>query len=162
MKEFKSICAAFALSLSATLGWAGGLECAVEEALSNKSFLGTPVEAFKHRFTIKRVDTSDINKAAHTITGKIVRHNKGGKDDEVAYRIVKEKGAITEILLKVNGGDWQALSADMTAALGGHKQGKPMTNDEQNAAEQAMYKAAGGSWQKAAEYLVARIGVRHC
>ena len=163
MKQIKSMCVAVVLSLSGTWGWAGGLECAVEEALSNERLIGTPVEAFKHRFTIKRVETSDLRASAHTITGTIVRHNKeGGKDDEVAYRIVKEKGAIKKVVLKVNSGDWQPLSRAMTAALGGHTKGKPLSNDEQNAAAQAMYEAAGGSWQTAVEYLVARIGVRHC
>ena len=162
MKRFSSLCVAVMLSVSANPGFAGGLECAIEEALSSKSLFGTPVEAFNHRFTIRPVETSDIKKSSHTITGTIVRHNKGTKDDQVAYRIVKEKGAIKEVFLKVNGDEWQTLSPAMTTALGDHTKGKPMSNDEQNAAAQAMYKVGGGSWQQAVEYLVARIGVRHC
>jgi len=161
MKRSSSLCVAMMLSLSGP-ALAGGLECAIEDALSSKSVFGTPVEAFNHRFTIKPVETSDIKKSSHTITGIILRHNKGAKEDQVAYRIVKEKGAIKEVFLQVNGGEWQSLSPAMTAALGDHAKGKPMSNDEQNAAAQAMYQVGRGSWQKAAECLVARIGVRHC
>ena len=162
MKAFSSICVSAILTASAHLLTAGGLECAIEDALSNKNIFGTPVEAFNQRFTIKPVEASDIKSRQLTITGEILRHNPRGKEDQIAYRIVKEKGAIKEVLLRVNGGNWEKLSPSMTAALGNHRNDMPMSSDEQNAAARAMYDAGKQSWRAAVEYLVARIGVRHC
>ena len=119
-------------------------------------------EAFDHRFTINPVEVSDISKRQHTIRGDILRHNPGGKDDRIAYRIVKENGAIKEALLRINDGKWEPLSTNMTAALADHTKGKPMSNAEQNAAAREMYNVGKGSWRNAVEYLVARIGVKHC
>ena len=162
MKRFSSMCVAVLLAASANHAPAGGLECAIEDALSNKNVFGTPVEAFNHRFTIKPVEASDFKSRQHSITGEIVRHNAGGKDDRIAYRIVKEKGAVKEVLLRINDGKWEELSPAMSAALGDHRKGEPMSNEDQNAAAKEMHNVGKTSWRSAAEYLVARIGVRHC
>ena len=162
MKKFSSIGVAALLAVSVNPVSAGGLECAINDALSSQNIFGTPVEAFNHRFTIKPVQTSDINARQHTISGDILRHNQGGKDDRIAYRIVKENGAIKEVLLRINDGKWEPLSPRMTAALGDHAKSKPMSDAEQNSAASNMYNVGQGSWRNAVEYLVARIGVRHC
>jgi hypothetical protein len=164
MKRFSSLslCVAAVLSLAPVAVLAGGVECAIQLALESKSLLGTPVEAYHHRFTIRPVETTDVGKSTHTITGAIVHHNKTGKDDQVAYRIVKEKGAIKEAFVQVNDGEWEPLSPAMTAALGGHLKAKPMSKDERDAATGAMYEAGKGSWRNAVECLIARIAVLHC
>ena len=161
MKRFGSLALAATLALTTT-AWGGGVECAIQLALESRSVLGTPVEAYHHQFTIRPVDATDVAKAAHVITGTIMHHNKGGQDDQVDYRVTKEKGAIKEVLLKINGGKWEPLSQAMTGAMGGHVKGQPMSKEEQNAATDAIYNAGKGSWRNAVECLIARIGVLHC
>ena len=162
MKRLGSLCAAGMLLSAPVAIQAGGLECAIQLALESKSLVGTPVEAYQHQFTIRPVAATDLAKSTHTITGAIVHHNRGGKDDQVAYRIVKEKGAIKEAFLQVNGGKWEPLSAAMIAALGGHSKAEPMSNAERDSAAGAMYRAGKGSWRNTVEFLIARIGVLHC
>ncbi len=162
MKRFSSLCVAGLFAFAATGARAGGVECAIRESLQSKNLLGMPIEAYHHQFTIKPVEATDVAKSTHTITGTIVHHHKEAKDDQVAYRIVKEKGTIKEVSLRLNDGKWEALSPQMMSALGGHLTGKAMTTKEQDTATDAIYNAGRGTWRNAVECLIARIGVLHC
>ena len=162
MKRFSSLCVATLFAFAATGARAGGVECAIRESLESKNLLGVPIEAYHHQFTIKPVEATEVAKSTHTVSGTIVHHNKGVKDDQIAYRITKEKGRIKDVSLRLNDGKWEALSPQMMSALGAYLTGKPMSTKEQDAATDAIYNAGRGTWRNAVKCLIARIGVLHC
>ena len=164
MKRFSSVVLATMLAAIApgSSALAGGLECAMNEALSDKNIIGIPVAAFDHQFTVKPVKFEGKVGKTHTVTGTILYHGKPTKEDEVVYRIVKEGGTVKDVKFQVNGGEWKSFSSAMTKAVNAQADPDSRTKEQQSKVDREMYDAGKGQWQNALEFVIAWIGVRHC
>jgi hypothetical protein len=170
MKQVHFGCKSFTLSLLVlTLNvQAGELESAIQAALENTP--AGPVDVFKptfqlfkHDFSVQPVELLEKHKGKFTLMGKLTRIARASDlNDEIIYRIIKEKGAVKEIAWQVNGGEWRSLSEPIMNALGDYRSGGPMPEEKQREVERALEKAVDGTWQRAAEFLIAHIAVRHC
>jgi hypothetical protein len=162
MKTLGSICQiiALALLLPATAANAGGLECAIQTALEGPQ--NAKVYLFDHSFAVHPPVITDQQKRKHTLVGKLIHLNSTGKGEEIAYRILKENGAIKEIGLQIGGGKWQPISKPVLSALGDYLTGAPMPEEKQRAVALALEKAVDKTWLRAAEFLIAHVAVRHC
>jgi hypothetical protein len=145
---------------------AGGLACAIDEALQQKG--STYLEWTGHKFQMGPVDMIDKDKKTHVLSGTLVYVNgkKGKQSDEtIAYRITKDGGAVKGIEIQTNSGMWLPLSPDMMNALGDYRKTGNIDQDKQGTIHQALYKAgekSKDSWTKTAELIVAFIAIRHC
>lgn len=147
-----------AAGFAAASARAGGLECAVDEALQSKT--GTAIEWEGHAFKISPVEMTDKEKKKHVLTGSLVyRNGKKGKqqDQTIEYRITKKGGTVETVEVQIDGGMWIGLSPEMTKAVTGYRHG-----DAEQASKSALYKAGEGSWQRTAELIIAFIGIKHC
>jgi len=98
---------------------------------------------------------------AHTLAGTI-SHEADGTLHTVAYRIVKNRGVIKEIVLQVDHGDLTSMSPAMTKALGIFLEKSGGNEDERKAVAASLQEATDGSWLSFVELVVAHIGMRHC
>jgi hypothetical protein len=141
---------------------AGGLACAVSEALQHKD--ATLLEWTGHKFQVRPVEVTDIDKRTHTLSGKLVYKN-GKRDETLSYRISKTKGAVKSIEVQINDGMWLPIAPELKAALGDFLKTGSVEQEKQGTIHQALYKAgehAKSSWNKTAELIVAFIAIRHC
>jgi hypothetical protein len=159
---------ALALILSALNLSASGLEAALKATLDDApqrpvDALQPTFEIFNHIFSVKPVEMIEKNKSKFTLEGKLTRiASAGGLNEEITYRIIKEKAAVKEITWRVSGGEWRPLSRPMTDALGDYRKGVPMSEEKQREVERALEKAVDDTWQRAAEFLITHIALRHC
>jgi len=140
----------------------GGLACAVDEALQQKG--STYIEWYKHKFQFQPVEVTEKDKKSHVLSGTLL-HLNGKKDDTIAYRIMKNGGAVKGIEVQINNGMWLPLSPELTAALGDYRKSGNVDQDKQGTIHQALYKAGKDSeqsWAKTAELIVAFIAIRYC
>ena len=141
---------------------AGGLACAVDEALQQKD--GGPIEWASHKFQMAPVDMTDKDKRTHVLTGAL-RHMNGKQDETLNYRITKTKGAVTSIEVQIDKGMWLPISPQVTTALGDYCKTSNVEEKKQGTIHQALYKVGEDSkksWTKTAELIVAFIAIRHC
>jgi len=139
----------------------GGHDDAIRVALEGPE--GAHLTAFQHHFAVQVPEMQDKRKSGYTIVGRLTRLGANpSQDDVMAYRIVREKGAVRSIDLQINDGMWLPMSEKMMNALGGYRQGSPMPEEKQQEVTRALEKLVDSSWQKAAEFLIAHIAVRHC
>jgi|SRR5688572_3364454 len=159
MKKLGWFVIALALSVAATR--AASHDEAVRIALDGPA--GAHAIAFRHRFAVQPPEMQDKRKSSYTIVGRLTRLGaKSTADDVIAYRIVREKGAVKSIDVQINDGMWLPISEQVMSALGGYRQGEPMPEEKQQEVTRALEKLVDSSWQKAAEFLIAHIAVRHC
>ena len=170
MKTTTLACKAIIITLAfcAKTAMAGGVACAVDEALRAKADLSSDtlpastVTLSDHKFNLHAVRVTEEGKRSRTLEGKIVRVIGDKKQDTVAFRIAKAGGAIRHIDVRINGNDWTPLSKEMTAAFGKLPEGGPMTQDDRDAVFRNLQKTAGADWQRLTELLIAHIAVREC
>lgn len=153
---------ALALALSITVAQA---DCAHDDAI--KTAIEGPDGAHaivsKHRFAVQTPAMKEKTKSSYTLVGQLTRlGSKVAKDDVIAYRVVREKGAVKSIELQINDGVWLPISQSVMSALGDYRKGVPMPEEKQQEVTRALEKLMDGSWQKAAEFLIAHIAARHC
>jgi hypothetical protein len=162
MKKLTTVSKLIALTLLLPVGAAnaGGLECAIQTALEGPK--GAKVYLFNHSFRVEPPVVMEKQKGKHTLTGKLVYDDGTALAQEVAYRVLKEKGAVREIGLQINGGKWQAISKAVFEALGDYTRGLPMPEEKQREVTRKLEKAVDKTWLRAAEFLIANIAVRHC
>jgi hypothetical protein len=139
--------------------------CGHEEAI--RTVLDGPEGAHAivagHRFAVQPPQMEDKQKSKYTLTGQLTRLDRSpAKDDVISYRIVREKGAVRSIDLQINGGMWLPMREAVMDALGDYRKGAPMPEEQQHAVTRALEKQMDGSWQRAAEFLIAHIAARHC
>ena len=155
----KSVAVAMCLAVSSAQ--AGGIGCAVDDVLKNE--VEATIKVNDYPLTIKPVEMVEKDKRTHTLVGEVHHRTAGGKVHQMAYRVTKEKGAIKKIEVQTDGGMWLPISAEMTRALGGFTRPGPVTDKQQNEIYSAIHKASeNGSWQKAAEVIIAYVAIRHC
>jgi hypothetical protein len=156
----KSVVVAMCLAVSSAQ--AGGIACAVDDVLQNEH--EATIKVNDYPLTIKPVEMVEKGKHTHTLLGEVHHRTAAGKVHQMAYRVTKEKGAIAKIEVQTDGGMWFPISAEMTRALGDFTKPGPIPEKKQNATYEAIQKAAndGGSWQRAAELIVAYVAIRHC
>jgi hypothetical protein len=117
----------------------------------------------KHRFAVQPPTLKEKTKSSYAIVGQLTRLGaKASKDDVIAYRVIREKGAVKSIDIQINDGVWLPMSEPMMNALGDYRKGTPMPGEKQQEVTRALEKLVDGSWQKAAEFLIAHIAARHC
>jgi hypothetical protein len=162
MKKLSSLCRAVTLAMLLPVGAAnaGGLECAIRTALDGPK--GAEVFLFDHTFDVHPPEIVEKQKQSYTMVGKLVHHSTAGKNETIAYRVTRQKGAIKEISLRINNGKWQAISEPMFNALGDWRTGEPMPEAKQRTVERDLEKAVDKSWLRAAEFLIANVAVRYC
>jgi hypothetical protein len=160
MNKLRCCVLAAALSVAAARA-AGGHDDAIRVALEGPE--GAHVTAFTHRFAVQPPEMQEKRKSGYTLVGRLTRLGaKSSQDDVVAYRVVRQKGAIKSIELQINDGVWLPMSEKVMTALGGYREGAPMPEEQQQEVTRALEKLVDASWQKAAEFLIAHIAVRHC
>jgi hypothetical protein len=161
MKKLRWYVLAVLLSVAAGRASGSGHEDAIRIALDGPE--GAQVTAFTHRFAVQPPEMQDKRKSGYTMVGRLTRLGaKSSQDDVIAYRIVREKGAVKSIDLQINDGMWLPMSEKMMNALGGYREGAPMPGEKQQEVTRALEKLVDNSWQKAAEFLIAHIAFRHC
>jgi hypothetical protein len=147
---------------------ANELELAIDAALQSprSEFLqNTPASSVtfsNHHLKLYPVFVIEAKKPAHTIGGRIVSATTNGVERSVAYRIMKHRGVIKEVLLQIDEGTPQAMSASMMKALGIFLEKAGGDSTERNAVTAALHKASDGSWLSIIELVVAQIGMSHC
>lgn len=140
---------------------AGGIACAVDDLLQHEQEITIKVN--NHPLTLKPVEVVENTKTSHVLAGQVHYRNTAGKAHQLAYRVIKEKGAIKKIEVQTDGGMWLPISAEMTRAMGEFTRPGVVTDEQQKAIYSAIYKVGhNGSWQKAAELIVAYVAIRHC
>src|SRR6185436_7922385 len=152
---------ALALALSLTVAHA---DCSHDDAIKTaiEGPEGAHAVVAKHRFAVQPPEMKKNGKSGHTLTGQLTRlGSKASKDEVIAYRIVREKG-IKSIEVQINEGMWLPISESVMRALDGYRKGVPMPEEKQQEVTRALEKLMDGSWQKAAEFLIAHIATRHC
>lgn len=152
---------ALALALSIAVAHA---DCSHDDAIKTaiEGPEGAHAVVAKHRFAVQPPEMKKNGKSGHTLTGQLTRlGSKASKDEVIAYRIVREKG-VKSIELQINGGMWLPMSESMMSALGDYRKGVPMPEEKQQEVSRTLEKLMDGSWQKAAEFLIAHIAARHC
>jgi hypothetical protein len=141
---------------------AGGLACAVDEALQHKE--SAYVEWTGHKFKVQPVEMTQTDKKSHVLNGTLVYLN-GKKEETLSYRINKRGSRVDSIDVQVNNGMWLPISADLTKAMGDYRTTGNVPDEKQGDIHQAIYKAGKDgkdSWKKTAELVVAFIAIRHC
>jgi hypothetical protein len=153
---------ALALALSITIAHADcGHDEAIKIAIEGPD--GAHAIVSKHRFAVQTPAMKEKTKSSYTLVGQLTRlGSKAAKDDVIAYRVVRQKGAVKSIELQINDGVWLPISESVMSALGDYCKGVPMPEEKQQEATRALEKLMDGSWQKAAEFLIAHIAARHC
>jgi hypothetical protein len=139
--------------------------CSHEEAIKTaiEGPEGAHATVAKHRFAVQPPEMKKNGKSSHILTGQLTRlGTKASKDDVIAYRVTREKGAVKSIEVQINDGMWLPVSGSVMDALGDYCKGVPMPEEKQQEATRALEKLMDGSWQKAAEFLIAHIAARHC
>jgi hypothetical protein len=160
MKKFGWCILSAVLSMAAARA-SGGHDEAIRIALDGPE--GAHITAFQHRFAVQPAEMQNKRKSGYTIVGRLTRLGaKSSQDDVMAYRIVREKGAVKSIELQINEGMWLPMSEKVMSALGGYRDGAPMPEEKQQEVTRALDKLVDSSWQTAAEFLIAHIAVRHC
>jgi len=161
MKKLSSICKAMtlALLLPVSAANAGGLECAIQIALEGPR--GAKVQLFNHSFEVQPPEVVSKQKRQYALAGKLIHHN-AGLNEAIAYRVIKENGAIKEISLQIDGGKWQSISSPRLNALEDTLKGGRRPEERQREVERALEKAVDKTWLRAAEFLIAHVAVRHC
>src|SRR5688572_817968 len=160
MKKQCSSVLAFAVSLVAAIACYGHDE-AIKIAVEGPE--GAHAIVAKHRFAVQPPAIKEKTKRSYALTGQLTRlGEKASKDDIIAYRVVREKGAVKSIDVQINDGVWLPISESMMNALGDYRKGVPMSEEKQQEVTRALEKLMDGSWQKAAEFLIAHIAARHC
>lgn len=142
------------------------LESALRAALEENQNAKTDIvvhdyRLFNHLFGVPPLIFEKQSKR-FLITGTLIHHHENGKKDQIKYRIVKEKGAISEIRLQVNGGEFRPASDAILTALGDYRKAVPISDEKQEEVRQALRNAVDDTWQRAAEFLIAHIAIRHC
>ena len=157
----------FGLALSLTVVRGSELATAIDAALEapRTDFLTmTPAASLtlsNKLLKLYPVYMLDKQGPAHTLVGTI-SHEANGTLHTVAYRIVKNRGVIKEILLQIDHGDLKSMSPGMTKALGIFLEKAGGNEDERKAVAASLQKATDGSWLSFVELVVAHIGMRHC
>ena len=152
-----------ALNLAAT-ELDDAVKAALQENQDSPAALPAPVfKLFKHTFAVRPVVLVEKQRSKFSLTGKLTRMGgPNGQDDEIVYWIIKDKGSVKEITWQINGGERRSVSEPILNALGDYRKGVPMPEEKQKEVERALEKAVDESWQRAAEFLMAHIAVRHC
>jgi hypothetical protein len=149
-----------ALALSIAAATCSGYEDAIRTALEGPE--GAHAVIAKHRFAVQSPQMEDVTKSKYTLTGQLTRlDGKPSKDDVISYRILREKGVVKSIDLQLNGGMWLPIRPAVLDVLGHFGNGAP-AEEKQQEFTRALEKLMDDSWQKAAEFLIAHIAVRHC
>ena len=106
---------------------------------------------------------TDKTKRGHTLAGQVTRLDANNKAAEViSYKVVRDKGAIKNITVQIDGGVWLPVSDAVMNALGGYRNGEPMPEERQQEVTGSLKKLGDETWLRAAEALIALIAVRHC
>jgi hypothetical protein len=159
----KTLCSSvLALAVSLAAASAGGSHNeAIKIAMEGPE--GAHAIVAKHRFAVQPPVLKEKTKRSYALTGQLTRlGEKASEDDIIAYRVVREKGAVKSIDVQINDGVWLPLSESMMNALGDYRKGVPMPEEKQQEVTRALEKLMDGSWQKAAEFLIAHIAKGHC
>ena len=106
---------------------------------------------------------TDKTKRGHTLAGQVTHLDANNKAAEViSYKVVRDKGAIKNITVQIDGGVWLPVSDAVMNALGGYRNGEPMPEERQQEVTGSLKKLGDETWLRAAEALIALIAVRHC
>lgn len=160
MKKLYWSVVAVAFSVAAAQG-SSSHEDAIRIAIDGPE--GAHAVIAKHRFAVQPPAMKEKTKSSYTIIGQLTRLGaKAAKDDVIAYRVVREKGAVKSIEIQINDGMWLPISPSVMSALGDYCKGGPMPEEKQQEVTRALEKLMDGSWQRAAEFLIAHIAARHC
>jgi hypothetical protein len=158
MKKLFSIALLGACVLAArAAGYDKQIDAALESAISSQ------VEIDSHRFSVTPPEMKDKSKHKYTLAGQLTLVvPKGASKEVIAYRAVREKGAVKSIELQVNDGMWLPISDTVMQALGGYTRGEPMPEEQQQKVTQDLEKLLNGTSRRAAEFLIARMTIKHC
>ena len=145
---------------------ADDLDLAVRAAL-DETPAGQPIlfqpsyQLFKHKFEITPVQVVSKKKGQYSLAGSLSRET-GTTRDQIAYRITRVKGAVTEITVQTNGGEWHPLAEPLLKVLGQYASGVVLPVDKQAEVNAALRQAVGDNWQEAAEFFIIQVALRHC
>ena len=149
------------LSACALAAQASDYDKQIDAAL--ESAITTQVEIDQHQFSVTPPEMKDKAKHKYTLTGQLTLvAPKGASKEVITYRAVREKGAVKSIELQVNEGMWLPISDAIMKALGGYATGSPMPEEQQQKVAQDLQKLLNGTSRRAAEFLIARLTVKHC
>jgi len=110
---------------------------------------------YDHEFNVKPAEQEKTNRRL-VVNGHMSHHLAFRPDDQVYYTIVIEDAAIEEITRKISG--WAPLAGPVVSAAGAYF-GVPIPPDKVEAIGRDLGRAIDGTWEKAAEVIIANIAM---
>jgi hypothetical protein len=111
-----------------------------------------------HEFNVKPMEISR-NSGVTAAYGHISHHLSWRPDDQVHYEIVKERGVVKKIEMRINRGGLAPIAAPIVSALGAYFGGVAIPPDKVEAVARGLGAAVEGRWETVAEFLIAHIAI---
>ena len=136
---------------------AGPMEKAVNAALNGPEIKKHKV--YDHKFNIKQIEITRLD-GKIIINGHISHHLRFRRDDQVYFTIIKSEDKIIKLKRDINRGGWAPVAAPIVAALGTYYTGTPIPPEQVEEIGRSIGRAVDGSWEKAADAIIANIAIR--
>lgn len=142
-------------ALAAPTRTAGPVEQALQAALHGPE--KKKLKIFGHHFNVKKVER--FRQGSQTlIYGQLSHHLRWRPDDQLYYRIVKEKGRIVSIEHKISRGGWASLVTQFGPTLGALLM-QPIQSDQIATVSRRLETIIDGRWETAALFLIGQIAL---
>jgi hypothetical protein len=142
------------------------IRAAYEPNSTLEVLLFTPLfEIASHRFGVAPAEMKRGADDTFALTGKLMYQPSGASAESIEYRVLRRKAGapVQTVEIRLGQGGWKPLSPRLMTVLHAYRAGRELTLEQQQAArrqfEAASLQTLNGTWQRAAEYLVARIAV---
>jgi hypothetical protein len=115
------------------------------------------LKIYDHEFHVKPAQPEKKNNRL-VVNGHISHHLTARPDDQVYYIITIENAAVTDIKTKIARGGWAGLAGPVASAIGAYF-GVPIPPDKITSIGRELGRAFDGSWEMAAEIIIANIAM---
>jgi len=125
-------------------------------------FNGPTIKKLKvnnHEFNVKKAQVVRSGDVV-ILEGTISHHLSFRKDDQVRYKIRKQRGAIKEMSIKIDRGGFAPIGAWVVNVLGKYVTGVPMPVEKVESLARKLGQKIDGKWESTAELLVTNIAMR--
>jgi hypothetical protein len=132
------------------------MDAAIQAALYGPEKKG--VSIFSHGFNVKPAEFGRHGSKL-TVTGQISHRLKSRPDDQLYYTIFLEQAVLKNIQSKIDRGGWTPIAAPIISGLAAYFGGVAVTPDQVASVGRALGRLYDGSWESAADLIVATIAV---
>ncbi len=154
----KTMLSIFLLCVLNGLVSAGPMEDAMNAALTGPE--KKKLKVFDHEFNVKPVEVKRTETEI-IVNGHISHHLRFRPDDQVYYHIVKKGNTIVKLERNIARGGWTGIVAPIASSLGTYLTGgTPIPPDRIEAIGRSIGKAVDGTWEGAADAIIANVAIR--